>query len=69
MDVFDEASDITRRMWIEVAAVPLIRDCQYLCRIPAALGAVTRLRNLSGRIVAETTSGIPMIVPQRAALV
>lgn len=44
------------------------RPAEYLCTLPASLGAVTRLRNVQGRIVAETTSGIPMIVPCRAAL-
>lgn len=45
------------------------RPVEYLCTLPAALGAVTRLRNVNGRVIAETASGIPMIVPQKAALI
>lgn len=42
---------------------------EYLCAVPADLGAVTRLKTIHGRVVAETASGIPMIVPCRAALI
>lgn len=66
---FDDYFDF-RAMMAGAADAPLnARPVEYLCRVPADLGAVTRLRKLNGRIVAETTSGIPMIVPQRAALV
>lgn len=37
----------------------------YLCEVPASLGAVTKLRMISGRVVADTTSGHTMIVPQQ----
>lgn len=49
--------------------MPAARPTEYLCTLPADLGAVTRLRKVNGRMVAETESGILMIVPHKAALV
>lgn len=69
MDSFDDYFDIRALMAAAEAAPLNTRPVEFLCRLPADLGAVTRLRNLNGRIIAETESGIPMIVPQRAALV
>lgn len=38
-------------------------DCTFVCEVPRPLGAVTRLKKRGGKIVAETESGIEMIVP------
>ena len=36
---------------------------RYVCNVPSDLGAVTKLELRGGKIVAETESGISMIVP------
>ncbi len=38
-------------------------DAAYVCEVPASLGAVTGLSVQNGRVVAETESGMQMIVP------
>ena len=44
---------------------PIVISAEFLAAVPNALGAVTKMRRLNGHIIAETQSGIPMIVPQR----
>lgn len=36
---------------------------RFVCAVPPVLGAVTKLSIRDGRVIAETESGIPMIVP------
>jgi hypothetical protein len=35
----------------------------HVCEVPEALGRITNLREQGGRIIADTESGTPMIVP------
>lgn len=37
---------------------------QFICNVPAELGLVTRLQVRNGKVVAQTASGIEMIVPK-----
>lgn len=43
--------------------MPASRDFTFWVALPEGLGAVTKLRREGDRIVADTTSGIPFIVP------
>ncbi len=38
----------------------------FVCEVPPALGRVTKLSLKGGKVVAETESGTPMIVPTKA---
>lgn len=38
-------------------------DAKYLCEIPRALGRITALENVGGRVVAHTESGVDFICP------
>lgn len=38
-------------------------DATFVCEVPRDLGAVTKLKKRGGKIVAETESGIEMIIP------
>ena len=38
-------------------------DAVKVCDVPPALGHVTALKVKNGRLIAETASGTPMIVP------
>jgi hypothetical protein len=38
----------------------------FICKVPDALGRVTRLVVRGNRVSAETESGIDMIIPERA---
>lgn len=39
---------------------------EFICKVPDALGRVTRLVVRDGKVSAQTESGIEMIVPQHA---
>ena len=41
-------------------------DATYLCVVPPELGHVTKLTVVNDRVVAETESGVKMIVPTKA---
>jgi hypothetical protein len=40
-----------------------IEGATFICEVPAELGAVTELEVKNGKVVAETESGVQMIVP------
>lgn len=40
-----------------------IEGAMFVCELPRELGAVTKLSERGGKIVAETESGTPFIVP------
>ncbi len=40
-----------------------VDGASYVCEVPTSLGRVTNLSTRGGRVVAETESGIKMIVP------
>ena len=40
-----------------------IKGATFVCTLPAALGAVTKLEVKNGKVVATTSSGVPFIVP------
>jgi hypothetical protein len=42
---------------------PIADDPVYVCTLPDPLGRVTKLSVRNGRVVAETESGTPFIVP------
>lgn len=46
------------------AVVEVRRQAEFLCNLPPHLGALIKLRSLNGRVIAETESGITMIVPK-----
>lgn len=46
---------------------PIVIDATFLATVPHALGAVVKMRRMKDRVIAETESGIPMIVPHRCA--
>jgi hypothetical protein len=37
-------------------------DTVFLCEVPRALGAVTKITTLSRRVVAETESGVTILI-------
>ena len=48
------------------AAGTLSRDgFHFVCEVPPELGQVTGMRVKNGRVIAETESGTPMLVPVR----
>lgn len=48
---------------IAFAGPERIEGATFVCELPQELGAVTKLSNRGGKIVAETVSGTPFIVP------
>lgn len=45
---------------------PRILGMQFVCEVPPQLGQPTKLLVRRGRVVCETESGVPLIVPQPA---
>lgn len=43
--------------------VQAVRGAKFICEVPMTLGQVTALTQRNGKLVAETESGTPFIVP------
>lgn len=47
----------------KIGEVIPVLDATFVCEVPASLGRVTKLRVERGKVIAETESGVKMIVP------
>jgi len=58
LDFIESPATLTRRKSIQMRT-----GTSHLCTVPADLGKVMRLDIRNGKVIAETESGIQMIVP------
>lgn len=48
---------------IHFVAPSWVNELVHVCYVPLELGSPTKLKEVNGRIICETESGIPLIVP------